>query len=231
MDHRKIIDKICKCLRLSESCNPNEAAAALRQAHRLMQKYHISEHQVRSAYVGEKALQSELAASPPFWALALVNLVADAFDCRGYVDRHYGTHSEFRFIGVGASAEVATYSFSVLLRKLSDARQGFLDDLQEIDELEQQRRADVFAQAWLFRVASTVRDFVGNCGLRQRVDEYVDKKYGYNAEKGEWAESEATAPENRDYEDILSGLRAANTACLFRPVTHQSPLEPLGVIL
>ena len=33
MDQEKIIDKICKCLRLSESCNPNEAASALRQAH------------------------------------------------------------------------------------------------------------------------------------------------------------------------------------------------------
>ena len=231
MDHQKIIDKICKCLRLAESCNPNEAASALRQAQRLMQKYQIAEHQIRSAYVSEQSLETDLAKSPPFWALALVNLVADAFDCRGFVDRHYGTFSEFRFIGVGSAAEVATYSFSVLLRMLSEARQAFLDDLQESDLLEQQRRADVFAQAWLFRVGRTVRDFVGNADLRQRVDEYIDKKYGEIVENEALAEPSACEPENRDYEDILCGLRAANEARLLRPVTFQAAAEQLEVIL
>ena len=56
MEHRKIIDKICKCLRLSESGNPYEAAMALRQAHRLMRKYRISEDLVREAIVAESVV-------------------------------------------------------------------------------------------------------------------------------------------------------------------------------
>jgi len=52
-NNKKIIDKICKCLRLSESGNPNEAALALRQATSMMKKHGISDTQVLSAEVTE----------------------------------------------------------------------------------------------------------------------------------------------------------------------------------
>ncbi len=215
MDQQKIIDKICKCLRLSASCNPNEAAAALRQAYRLMRKHQISEQLVRTAYVTEKGVDTGLAETPPFWALALLNLVADAFDCRGFVDRHYGNRSEFRFIGVGASPEVATYSFTILLRKLNQARDEFLQNLEVCDEGESQRRADVFAQAWLFRVARTVRDFVENRPLREAVEEYVQQKYG---DTGDILQ-EPILPEERDYDDILLGMQAAQGVSLFQAMS------------
>jgi len=79
--NKKIIDKICKCLRLSESGNPNEAALALRQATRMMKKYGITDNQVMAAEVSESSTQAGQRYNPPFWALALANLVADAFQC------------------------------------------------------------------------------------------------------------------------------------------------------
>lgn len=226
MDQGKIFEKIFKCLRLSESSNPNEAALALRQAHNLMQKHNISEHQLRSARIAERVVSSSFSSNPPFWALALVNLVADVFDCRGFIDRYFKDHSEFRFIGVGSAAEVATYSFTVLLRKLTDAREEFLDSLDDQDELEQQRRADIFAQAWLFRVESTIKDFVGNIPLRDTVDTYVHKKYG---QTGEFV-TEPVETQDDDVEPILSGMRAANDVSLFKPVSpelHSARLQVL----
>ncbi|PIA66345.1 hypothetical protein CDR19_15110, partial [Ectopseudomonas toyotomiensis] len=39
MDRKKALDKVKKCLALANSSNPNEAAAAMRQARAMMEKY------------------------------------------------------------------------------------------------------------------------------------------------------------------------------------------------
>ena len=78
-NNKKIIDKIYKCLRLSESGNPNEAALALRQATSMMKKHGISDAQILAAEVTESATQAGERFNPPFWALALANLLQRHF--------------------------------------------------------------------------------------------------------------------------------------------------------
>lgn len=208
-NNNKIIDKIYKCLRLSESGNPNEAASALRQAASLMKKHGISDTQVMAAEVNEGATQAGERYNPPFWALALANLVAEAFECRNLILRQYGKSPEFRFIGIGCKAEVATYSYTVLHRQLSQAIEEF--KLSVVDE-EENRRTEVFAQAWLFRVGRTVSDFIGENTDEIILDEYIEEKYGETVElAGEPADTD-----NADYDDILSGMRAAHEVMLYR---------------
>ena len=132
--NKKIIDKICKCLRLSESGNPNEAALALRQATRLMEIHGITDSQIMAADVSESATQAGQRYNPPFWALALAKLVADAFQCRNLISRKYGRAPEFRFIGLGFRAEVATYSYTVLYRYLQRAIEKFELSILQIIE-------------------------------------------------------------------------------------------------
>ena len=122
MNRQKIIDKICKCLRLSESCNPNEAASALRQAHGLMKKYDVTEDQILANDVSEAAVESISRYNPPYWVLALSNIVAQAFECRVFVSRRYGRRPEFRFIGMDISPEIASYTFNVLYRQLKQVK-------------------------------------------------------------------------------------------------------------
>lgn len=223
MEHRKIIDKICKCLRLSESGNPHEAAMALRQAHRLMQKYRISEELVRKAIVEESIVDIGQTYTPPFWVLALANLVADTFDCRVFVTRHYGCRPEYRFLGLDLSPELATYTFEVLLRQLTQAREEFILSLASENEAESRRRGDVFAQAWLFRVARTVERFASNTEVLAAVDAHIQAVHGETVDLSR----EPAQPENGDYEDILSGMRAANEVSLFRSLANQPPLRGL----
>lgn len=215
--NKKIIDKIYKCLRLSESGNPNEAALALRQATSLMKKYGISDAQVMAAEVTESTTQAGECFNPPFWMLALANLVAEAFQCRNLILRQYGRRPEFRFIGLGFRAEVATYSYTVLHRHLCRAMDEFkllVNDSSEKDELEKKRRTEVFAQAWLFRVGRTVSEFIGENTDKAIINEYIQEKYGETAElAGEPADAQ-----NTDYDDILSGMRAANEVKLYRSV-------------
>ena len=46
MKNEKVLEKIKKCLRLAKSSNPHEAAAAMRQAQKLMEKYNLTERDV-----------------------------------------------------------------------------------------------------------------------------------------------------------------------------------------
>ena len=227
MQHRKIIDKICKCLRLSESGNPHEAAMALRQAHRLMQKYRISEELLRKAIVEESVVDVGEAYTPPFWVLALANLVADTFDCRVFVARHYGRRPEYRFLGLDLTPELASYTFEVLLRQLMQAREEFIASLALDEQAESRRRGDVFAQAWLFRVARTVESFASNTELLATVDAHIQAEHGETVDLSR----EPAQPAKGDYEDILCGMRAANEVSLYRSLVNQPPVRGLEKVL
>lgn len=223
MDKQKIISKVQKCLRLAESGNPNEAAAALRQAHGLMRKYGISEAEIHDLQIQETSATSGGYYNPPYWAVALSELVAEAFDCRVYLARREARHPQFRYIGVEHSASVAAYSFAVLYRQLRLARRHYMQGLELADKQETRRRGNVFAQAWLYRIARVVAEFVGNPANRVAVDDYVQANYGDTAE----LLREHTNPMAEDYEVILSGLRAAHAAYLLRPV-HDTDRRKLG---
>lgn len=215
--NKKIIDKICKCLRLSESGNPNEAALALRQATGMMKKYGISDAQVLAADVTESVTQAGERYNPPFWVLALANLVADAFQCRNLISRQYGRQAEFRFIGLGFKSEVATYSYTVLHRYLARAIEEFhlsVKDSCTQDKLVSQRRIEVFAQAWLFRVGRTVSEFIGDNTDKEVIDKYIQEKYGETCE----LTGEPMDTQDADYSDIMSGMQAANEVELYRSV-------------
>jgi len=224
MDKQKIISKIQKCLRLAESGNPNEAAAALRQAHGLMRKYDIQEVDVHTLQINEATVGSGGYYNPPYWALALSELIAEAFDCRVYIARRHEGRPQFRFIGLEQSATVAAYSFTVLYRQLRLARRHYIKGLDLDDKQEARRRGNVFAQAWLFQIAKVVAEFLSDPNRQVVIDEYVETHYGVTPE----LLRDPTHPEARDYEVILSGLRAARSVQLFRPM-HNTGYRKLAI--
>jgi hypothetical protein len=223
MNKKKIIDKIHKCLRLSESGNPNEAASALRQAQAMMRKFGICEEDVHSAQVNEVSADSAGYFNPPYWAVALSELVAQAFDCRAYISRKEEQRPCFRFIGVDYTASVAAYTFTVLFRQLRRARRIHMEELAIEDRQESLRRGNVFAQAWLFNIARTVAEFLSNPASQVAIDAYVKEHYG----NPEDFEREFTDPSSADYDDILSGMRAARKVSLFRPVNREEEINKL----
>ena len=228
MTLHKIIDKICKCFRLAESTNPNEAAAALRQAVGLMQKYDISEEQVDAFEFGinqinETSVTSCATSKPAYWILALSNLVAEAFDCGVYIARKQQSKPEFVFIGADNRPEIASYLYTILYRSLGRARVDFMRGLEIQDGCrhnakERRRRANIFAQAWLFHVSTKVHMFKNNKAVQPKskkpVDEYVEQKYGQTLDYM----CEAVKTKAPDYDDIIFGMRAAENVHLFRPL-------------
>ncbi|MFK5914078.1 MAG: DUF2786 domain-containing protein [Woeseiaceae bacterium] len=222
-NNKKIIDKICKCLRLSESGNPNEAALALDHATRLMKKHDISNEQIISAEVRECSTEVSERYTPPFWSLALANLVAEAFQCRNLISRQYGRKTEYRFIGLGYKTTVASYCYTILQRHLRHAIKDFesISTNKTENEALKSHKMEVFAQAWLFRVGRTVSEFVAKKADKKIIDDYIEEKYGDTVS----FTSEAQDTNVADYDDILSGMKAAEEVSLYRAMgSYAKPL-------
>ena len=129
MTRDEALDKIKKCLALAASPEAHEAAAALRQAQKLMAQFGLTEADVTLADVAEVRQQAQNAPIVP-WEVALASLVATAFGCETYTTQRMklGKSLQVRrlryyvFVGVGPAPEVAGYAFDVLARQCAKDR-------------------------------------------------------------------------------------------------------------
>ena len=83
MERDTALLKIKKCLALAGSSNPNEAAAAMRQAQKLMAMFGLNETDISLAEVVESAARARMT-SLVNWEVIMSRIVADAFGCYVY---------------------------------------------------------------------------------------------------------------------------------------------------
>lgn len=158
MDKAKVLEKIKKCLALSQSANENEAAQALKQAQALMRQYSITDIEVELSAVTETGVGS--AASLPSWHQLLISRCAKAFGVECYLERCCGT-AEVRFFGLGVKPELAAYAYEVLLRQLKKSRREYIKtELVRVRSASNKTaRADQFCMGWVYAVAQKVEEF------------------------------------------------------------------------
>lgn len=155
----KVLSRIRKCLALSASSNPHEAAAALRQARKLMEQHGISDEQVQLSDVKEKSASAGRdAGKPPAWLSRLALVVSEAFGVARYYNVPIVGPCAYVFVGVGPAAEVASYAFTVLRRKCTSARDQHYRQLRG-KRYSRIRRADAYAMGWVIAVEAKVREF------------------------------------------------------------------------
>jgi len=149
-DRNDIIEKIRKCMELAKSGGEHEAAAALRQAQKLMEMHQVSQVEMLAAGVGESKAKSGAVARPAKWESDLAGRIAHAFGCNLIFTRSYWDIAHWLFVGVAPANEVAAYSFEVLLRQALKARSGFIaTTLKRIKKTNKTRRADLFSESWV----------------------------------------------------------------------------------
>ncbi|CDM42412.1 DUF2786 domain-containing protein [Ectopseudomonas oleovorans] len=157
MDHKKALDKIKKLLRLANSSNPHEAAAAMRQARALMEKHQLDQTDVDIADIEEHGTRSGSKMKPALWESRLAQTVAKAYSCRLFFKAGVG---DWRF--VGEMAEVASYTLAVLLRQVRQARRDYIaQNLKRCKSASKTKRADQFCSGWVYAVYTKVAEFAG----------------------------------------------------------------------
>lgn len=166
MNRDEAMRKIRACLRLSKSANAHEAAAALRHARALMDKYGLSEADAAAAEItsADAATRSQ-GAMVPNSIVFLAQIIADGYRCRVLVNCYRvrgggkGGKTRVEFYGYRSDAQVSAYAFTVLRRQLEADRSAVLSGTvkQGRRKVTASRRAqlgETFALGWV----SAVRD-------------------------------------------------------------------------
>ena len=220
MDHNKALDKIKKLLRLAASDNPHEAAAAMRQARALMEKYRLEESDIQLSEVYESATRSGSKITPPQWEANLVGTVTKAYACKVLFMSGIG---EWRF--VGELAELASYTMTLLLRQVRQSRRDFISaQLKRCKAATKTKRADVFCGAWVFAVHKQVMAFAGNDEPSPATTAYMLKHHA-ETEKLDCRDRNANKAFNvRRMTDALHGIAAASDVRLNHGVNGQEQL-------
>ncbi|NAW59298.1 MULTISPECIES: DUF2786 domain-containing protein [unclassified Vibrio] len=158
----KMIERIKKLLRLAQSANEHEAAAAMSRAQTLMQQHGLSYESPELSDVQEILTKSRFKAKGHTqYFSALASMIARAFGCKVHVN--WNALSATRgvvFTGHHERPEVAAYTYDVLERQLINARKTYITTLNKrIKRSTKTARADLFCEGWVASVERLINDF------------------------------------------------------------------------
>lgn len=217
---KKIAAKIAKCLALAASDNPAEAETAKRQAYALMSKYNLTAGDVAAADVHEEAIDTGGPYKIPVYLSKLALVIADAFGCGVICDLGFLTvNTQVKFFGLGIKPEMAAYTYDVLRRHLARDRKVYSATLKRFKRVNRIRKADLFSQAWVTRIARQVNDFAGNEQEKAAIETYIAKQYDGQLKADN--RSSAIAKQNNDWQASAAGYKAAEDVSLHKPVQAQ----------
>jgi hypothetical protein len=222
MDRDSAIRKVKACLKLSQSANENEAAAALRQAQKLMKQYGLAENsaEVQGVTSTEATAGSWRSAKRmPEYAVALAGMVAQVFQCemlincqpttRGYT----ADYVRFLFVGIDAASQLAGYAYEVLRRQLAGARRDYLKGLSSYRGARLKANSgNTFAMGWVDGARDKLQAFATEEDLPEAV----------KARANEMTEGDteiSSAPCNKGCaDDYFVGVDKGQKANIHRPM-------------
>lgn len=217
-DNDKILSKIKKCLALAKSSEPNEAAAALRQAQKLMDMHGISENDVELTDVSMTSCNAGTANTPPQWLVGLIQLVSDTFGVSPLYATTWFEGSKVRFIGVGSQPEVAGYVFDVLYRQLKRERANHVKAQTRCKPATKTRRGDLFAEGWVYGASKLVTNFEQPEKHKDLIKRYMNKTFGeVNTKKARTT----SAARGNDNNSMSAGYSAGKKAELNRAMATE----------
>jgi hypothetical protein len=178
----KILSKIKKCLALSQSSEPHEAAAAMRQAQKLMELHGVSQADIGRADIGEAEVKSKVSVSRiKDWELKLLNLVAKSFGCKliWFRSSSYSTDvfGKYILIGLKSQVQLAQYTADVMQRKLIKARGQFVSGFSDrLPRKSKTIEADGFCHGWVKAVSALVHEFALGAETKALIEAEVQSR-------------------------------------------------------
>lgn len=179
MDKKTAIEKVRKCLALSKSSEPHEAAAALRQAQKLMEQFGIGHPELLAAGASEEWSRSGSARRPVRYEVALASVIAGTYGCELLFCRQLNRSCTdivggYTFVGVTPAPEVAKYTYDVFSRQLRVARRDYIQaKLRRCGPKNKTARADEFCEGWVYAVRIQLNDAARTDEHRAMIDAYM----------------------------------------------------------
>lgn len=217
MDRARLLEKIQKCLALSQSPEPHEAAAALRQAQKLMDLHNVTDRELGLAeYTSEKVscpIQASKSGKIPENLTYLISLMQRAFGVRVTV------HAEVRvsdlswgvtYYGKADRVALAAYTHPVIYRAMDGAWHRRLKEGSSLKGVRGARTS--FHIGWLLGVQKQVQDLALSDEEKKVLDEMV-----HEATEGREARK-TNALKDYNQEALIDGVRDAKKFNLYRPI-------------
>lgn len=179
MTDPKIIERIKKCFALAASPVPGEAAAALAGARRLMDKYGIKQKDIDMSRVEHKYRKTERN-HPSTWETMLSNIVGGAFGCKCIYEQQLIKGSPrlcINFIGLEPNAEIATYAYYILQRKMKAARMEYAKKLGRYKRYNKIRALHSYSIGWIGAVFTQIQNLIPETEIPAIVEDYFQEKY------------------------------------------------------
>ncbi len=178
--NNKAIDKIKKLLRLAQSANEHEAAAAMSRAQALMQQHGLSHESPELSDIDCVSIKSKFKARKPAnYFASLTAIIAKAFGCQPHFTWSWIEEAYFvNFTGHNERPEIAQYAYQVLERQLIRARKDYIaSQNKRIKRSTKTARADIFCEAWVASVHNKVKAFVLSDEESQQLSQYMEAKH------------------------------------------------------
>lgn len=212
MNRDQAAEKIKKCLQLAKSAEAHEAAAAMRQAQKLMTEFGLGEADVELLDVGEARIKAgglRLQA----WETTLAGIVAEAFGCAIYSSINIFDERKWVFVGVKPGNDIAAYAFDVLRRQCVRLRAAHVSaQPRNCKPSTKTARGDTFAMAWVHAVEALVERFAGGERNTALVEAYM------KANHPNLSTAKVNNRSSGRAMDAAAGARAAEGAYLNRGV-------------
>lgn len=226
-DLDRIIRKIKHCLALARSSNEHEAAAALRQAKKLMDKYRLTETDIHLSTVGRADIATSVSRLKR-WERTLAAAVAETFNCQTIITSEWNDLGHRRkglyIVGVSPAQDIARYAYEALHVKLCYDRRRYIKRIKAqggASRTSHETRGDHFAIAWVSEVWSKLEALKPGTELEEfesdskalvsvvvRENELIDAYFKAVGVK----EGRKSRDIDADPIDLLHGLRAGQAA-------------------
>jgi len=217
-DRSKILDKIEKCMRLSKSSEPHEAAAALRQAQKMMKMHGISEGELDAhGYANEKvSCPIQAGKAIPLHLTVLVNIIQDTFGVISIVERERRVSDlsfAIRYFGRADRVQLACYTHTVVFRAMMGAWAAYL---RAHPELRGQRGARTgFLVGWLQAIKAQIIALAITDDEMTKMMALMESHYGRPLVKGK------TNNMSVDRNVVAAGRESGTSFTLHRPMNNE----------
>ncbi|WP_087023551.1 DUF2786 domain-containing protein [Thaumasiovibrio subtropicus] len=221
---RKALKKIAKCLELGNSANVNEAAQAIKMAHRLMLKYGLDKEDIELIQMGKTVSQTLLPTDVSAQILKIIRGINRKFGVECVLTNHKGL-KKAEFIGVAERAIFAAFAFDVVYREMNQQTGQFRNSFAGTgtDTVTVNRRVSSFLSGWLEGAIEKLPELNSNDDYNNKIKNYIDREFeNVDRETFKQQLKEAMAALTDDYE---KGMKKGRSIRINQPVGGTGPAD------
>ena len=175
---KKLTERLKKCLALSASPEPHEAAAALRQAQKIMAELGITEDELDGLDTTDTVVKTREGFGKCLVMSHLANMISKAFGTKHVFERNPGSANRLnvRYFGPKGRVMLAEYSHKVVWRAMQSSWDEQLVIRPQLKGNTGKRQA--FYLGWLQAVVHKIEAIAPTEAEERAIERAIAKAYG-----------------------------------------------------